>query len=123
MKCINDLGPEYSAAAGGVNKAFAYVQDWYDWFNSHGRISMVPKKRRLVWYDWAGTPKGANHVGLVASVSSNVMRVFEGNHAHEFQLVTRVIDHQVMGFGEWWSFVEHHDLSVDDVLLDLYRIS
>lgn len=105
MWCVAQLGPEFSSAAGGVDKDFAYVQNWYDWFRKHGRVSHTAKSRRLVWYDWAGTPPGANHVGLVASVSGSTMRVYEGNHNNEFQLVTRKIDSQVMGFGEWWSYV------------------
>src|SRR3954464_8113396 len=60
--CIAQGGPEWTAAAGGLNKDFAEVQVWYDWMAAHGRISHTPEARRLVWYDWAGTPKGANHI-------------------------------------------------------------
>lgn len=105
MWCIAQLGPEYSDAAGGVNKDFAYVQNWLDWMRAHGRLSRTAKARRLVWYDWAGTPAGANHIGLVKSVSGSTMKVFEGNHNNTFELVTRRIDSQVMGFGEWWSHI------------------
>jgi hypothetical protein len=104
--CIAQLGPEYSAAAGGVDKDFAYVQSWYDWMRAHGRTSRTAKARRLVWYDWAGTPDGANHIGLIKSVSGSTMKVYEGNHNNRFELATRHIDSQVMGFGEWWSHVE-----------------
>jgi hypothetical protein len=93
-------------AIGGLHKSDAYVQSWYDWMRAHGRTSRTAKARRLVWYDWAGTPDGANHIGLVKSVSGSTMKVYEGNHNNRFELVTRHIDGQVMGFGEWWSYVE-----------------
>jgi hypothetical protein len=120
---IAQLGEEYSAAAGGVDKDFAYVQNWLDWFQAKGRLSHTPKARRLVWYDWAGTPDGANHIGLVKSVSGRSMVVYEGNHAREFDEVTRTIDSQVMGFGEWWSFVEHPANVADEVLYDMYGLT
>lgn len=109
MWCIAQGGPDWSKAAGGVDQDFAYVQNWLDWFEANGRFSQTAKPRRLVWYDWAGTPDGANHVGLVKSVSGSTMRVYEGNHDNAFQLVTRPIDSQVMGFGEWWSHIPAHD--------------
>lgn len=93
-------------AAGGLNKAYAEVQVWYEWFAAHGRLTHTPAPRRLVWYDWAGTPKGANHIGLVKSVSGRTMKVYEGNHNNAFELVTRTVDSQVMGFGEWWSHIK-----------------
>ena len=114
MWCIAQGGESWSEAAGGVKKEFAYVQDWYDWMHSNGRISNTAKARRLVWYDWAGTPSGANHIGLVKSVSGNTMHVYEGNHNNEYQLVTRTIDSQVMGFGEWWSHIQTPDPAVTD---------
>lgn len=114
MWSIAQLGPEYSAAAGGVDKDFAYVQNWLDWFEREGRLSHSAGARKLVWYDWYGTPDGANHVGLVKSVSGSTMRVYEGNHDDEFELVTRRIDGQVMGFGEWWSHVDLTPAGRDD---------
>lgn len=97
--------PGALAAAGGLHREYAYVQNWLDWFEAHGRLSRTAAARRFVWYDWAGTPEGANHMGLVRSVSGTRMRVYEGNHDGVFELVTRSIDAQVMGFGEWWSLV------------------
>lgn len=105
MYCISKV-PGGLDAAGGLNREYAEVQLWFDWMKAHGRISHTPKARRLVWYDWYGTPDGANHIGLVKSVSGNRMKVYEGNHQNEFQLVDRPIDGQVMGFGEWWDYVK-----------------
>jgi hypothetical protein len=107
MWAIAQGGPEWSAAAGGIQRGFAEVQVWYDWMHVHGRISHTPLPRRLVWYDWAGTPKGANHIGMVASVSGGTMTVWEGNHNNRVELVTRSTTSQVMGYGEWWSFIQH----------------
>jgi hypothetical protein len=106
MRCISQV-PGGMDAAGGLHREFAEVQVWFDAMHQLGRISNEARPRRLVWYDWAGTPKGANHIGLVKSVSGNRMKVYEGNHGSpaQFQLVDRPIDGQVMGFGEWWSFV------------------
>lgn len=112
--CIARGGPTWIAATGGTNKAFAYVQNWYNWFHANGRISHTPWPRRLVWYNWAGTGPDANHVGLVASVNGKSMKVFEGNHNNRFELVDRAIDSQVMGFGEWWSHVAVPPGSGDD---------
>lgn len=94
-------------AAGGLHKEYAEVQVWFDWMKAHGRISSTPKARRLVWYDWYGTPDGANHIGIVVSVAADgrSFKAWEGNHNNKVELVTRPLDSQVMGFGEWWSYV------------------
>jgi len=106
MWAIAQGGPEWSAAAGGIQRGFAEVQVWFNWMQDHGRISHTPAARRLVWYDWRGTPAGANHIGMVKSVSGGRMKVYEGNHNNAVELVDRPIDGQVMGFGEWWSFAQ-----------------
>jgi hypothetical protein len=102
---IAQCGPEYSAAAGGVNKDFAYVQNWYDWMKSHGRISKTPKARRLVWYDWPNTPEGANHIGMVDHFNDSYIWAWEGNHDNQVELVQRSRNSQIMGYGEWWNYV------------------
>lgn len=102
-------------AVGGLHREYAEVQVWFDWMKAHDRISHTAKPRRLVWYDWASTPKGANHIGLVKSVSGSRMKVYEGNHNNRFELVDRRIDSQVMGFGEWWSHIKQPVQSQDDV--------
>lgn len=112
--CIAQLGPEYSAAAGGIVKAFAEVQVWLNWMTAHGRTSHTPKAGRLVWYDWAGTPKGANHIGLVDHFSSTHIWAWEGNHDNEVDLVERPRDSQIMAYGEWLSYVEHPATADDD---------
>jgi hypothetical protein len=107
--CIAQLGPAYSQAAGGIDKSFAYVQDWYDWMKTHGRISSSPKAGRLVWYDWAGTPSGANHIGMVDHFSNTYIWAWEGNHDNRVELVKRLRDHQIMGYGEWLDYVQAAD--------------
>ena len=104
--CIAQGGDDWTTAAGGLKPAYALVQVWYDWMHAHDRISRTALPRRLVWYDWYGTPTGANHIGMVKSVSGGRMKVYEGNHNNTVELVDRPIDGQVMGFGEWWSFVQ-----------------
>lgn len=105
--CIAQGGQAWLGAAGGLRKEYAEVQVWLNWMSAHGRRSMVPKPRRLVWYDWNGTPSGANHIGMVASVASDgrSFKAWEGNHNNKVELVTRLFDSQVMGFGEWWSYI------------------
>lgn len=98
-------GPEWSAAAGGVDKDFAYVQTWLDWMKAHGRTSKTPKARRLVWYDWAGTPDGANHIGMVDHFTSTHIWAWEGNHNNKVELVERPRDSQIMAYAEWWDYV------------------
>jgi hypothetical protein len=110
---IAQCGPEYSAAAGGVNKDFALVQVWFDWMHAHGRISRTPKARRLVWYDWYGTPDGANHIGMIDHFDASHIWAWEGNKDNQVQLVKRPRDGQIMGYGEWWSFVDQA-VSSDD---------
>lgn len=92
-------------AAGGLHKEYAYVQNWFDWMHAHGRISRTPAARRLVWYDWAGTPEGANHIGLVDHYDSSHVWAWEGNHEQQVELVKRPRDGQIMGYGEWWSHI------------------
>jgi hypothetical protein len=106
--CIAQGGQMWLDAAGGLHREYAEVQVWFDWMQMHGRVSKVPKPRRLVWYDWYGTPDGANHIGMVASVDAGgrSFKAWEGNHNNKVELVTRLFDSQVMGFGEWWSFIK-----------------
>jgi hypothetical protein len=103
--CIAQGGPEWTAAAGGLNKSFAYVQNWHDWMKAHGRTSKTPKARRLVWYDWAGTPSGANHIGLIDHFSSTHIWAWEGNRNNRVELVERRRDGQIMAYGEWWDHI------------------
>lgn len=113
--CIAQGGPTWIAAAGGLHREYAEVQVWFDWMKAHGRISGTPKARRLVWYDWAGTPEGANHIGLVDHFTATHIWAWEGNHDNRVELVERPRDGQVMGYGEWWSFIPAADN--DDVAL------
>lgn len=99
-------GPDWIAAAGGLHREYAEVQVWFDWMRKNGRISSTPKARRLVWYDWAGTPKGANHIGLVDHYDSSHIWAWEGNHNNQVELVRRPRDSQIMGYGEWWSHIQ-----------------
>lgn len=92
-------------AAGGLHREYAYVQNWYDWMRANGRISSTPKARRLVWYDWAGTPAGANHIGMVDHYDSSHIWAWEGNHNNRVELVKRPRDSQIMGYGEWWDYI------------------
>ena len=115
--CIAQCGPEYSAAAGGVDKDFAYVQTWLDWMKAHGRTSKTPKARRLVWYDWAGTPDGANHIGMVDPFSSTHIWAWEGNHNNNVELVERPRDGQIMAYAEWWDYVADPAPANNDVVV------
>lgn len=92
-------------AAGGLDKSYAEVQVWLDWMSAHGRLSHTPAARRLVWYDWAGTPAGANHIGLVDHFDGSHIWAWEGNHNNAVELVQRPRDSQIMGYGEWWSHI------------------
>jgi hypothetical protein len=103
--CIAQGGEAWLDAAGGLRKDYAYVQDWYDWMKAHGRLSKTPKARRLVWYDWAGTPDGANHIGMVDHFTSTHIWAWEGNKDNKVQLVERPRDSQIMGYGEWWGYI------------------
>lgn len=98
-------GASWTAAAGGLNKDYAEVQVWYDWMHAHGRISHTPKAGRLVWYDWAGTPSGANHIGMVDHATASTIWAWEGNHNNAVELVERLRDSQIMGYGEWLDYV------------------
>lgn len=104
--CIAQGGPDWIAAAGGLRREYAEVQVWFDWMQANGRISHTPAPRRLVWYDWAGTPKGANHIGLVDHYDSAHIWAWEGNHNNKVELVRRPRDSQIMGYGEWWSHIK-----------------
>lgn len=98
-------GPEWTAAAGGLDKDFAEVQVWLNWMEAHGRTSRTPKARRLVWYDWAGTPPGANHIGMVDHFDASHIWAWEGNKNNEVELVQRPRDGQIMAYGEWWDHI------------------
>lgn len=103
--CIAQGGEAWLTAAGGLDKDFAYVQNWFDWMRAHGRISHTPKARRLVFYDWYGTPDGANHIGMVDHFDSSHIWAWEGNKDNEVKLVERPRDSQIMGYGEWWDHI------------------
>lgn len=117
MWAIAQGGPDWSAAAGGIQRGFAEVQVWFNWMQAHGRISKTPKARRLVWYDWAGTPDGANHIGLVDHFGSSYIWAWEGNKDNKVQLVRRPRDSQIMGYGEWWSFIEQPVVVEDSAMV------
>lgn len=102
---IAQCGQAWLDAAGGLNKDFAYVQNWLDWMTAHGRTSHTPKAGRLVWYDWPGTPSGANHIGMVDHFSSSHIWAWEGNHDNAVELVERPRDGQIMAYGEWLDYV------------------
>jgi len=117
MWAIAQGGPEWSAAAGGVQRGFAEVQVWLDWMIAHERTSRTPHARRLVWYDWAGTPRGANHIGLVDHFTSSHIWAWEGNHNNRVELVERPRDGQIMAYAEWWSFVPAPAPAADDTAI------
>jgi hypothetical protein len=103
--CIAQI-PGGMDAIGGLHKSDAYVQHWHDRMKAMGRVSMTPKPRRIVFYNWFGTGPEDNHVGILKSISGKKMKVYEGNHGNTFELVDRDLDGQVTGFAEWWSFVK-----------------
>ncbi|MCO5995144.1 hypothetical protein [Actinoallomurus rhizosphaericola] len=80
----------------------------------HDRVSRMPRARRLVWYDWAGTPRGANHIGMIDHCTSSTIWVWEGDHHHRVGLVERPRDSQIMGYGEWWEFIARTAAPADD---------
>ena len=102
-------GQAWLDAAGGLNKDFAYVQNWLDWMEANGRTSHTPKAGRLVWYDWAGTPDGANHIGMVDHFTSSHIWAWEGNHDNAVELVEHPRDSQIMAYGEWLDYVNLAD--------------
>ena len=104
LYCIAQI-PGGLAAIGGLHKTDAYVENWHRRMSALGRVSMTPKPRRIVFYDWWGTGSDDNHVGILKSVSGRTLHVYEGNHNNRYELVTRSFDSQVVGFAEWWSFV------------------
>jgi hypothetical protein len=101
-------------AIGGLHKSDAYVENWHDRMSAMGRVSMTPKARRIVFYDWRGTGPDDNHVGILKSFSGRTLKVYEGNHNNRYELVTRTFDSQVVGFAEWWSFVDQPSAALTD---------
>lgn len=110
--CIAEV-PGGLEAIGGLHKTDAYVENWHRRMYAMGRVSMTPKPRRIVFYDWRGTGPDDNHVGILKERRGSTLYVYEGNHRNRYELVTRAFDSQVVGFAEWWSFVE----GADDVAL------
>ncbi|MFB9832151.1 CHAP domain-containing protein [Actinoallomurus acaciae] len=106
--CIAQI-PGGLAAIGGLHKSDAYVQNWHDRMSAMGRVSMTPKPRRIVFYDWRGTGPDDNHVGVLKEHEGGRLHVYEGNHDDRYELVNRPFDGQVVGFAEWWSFVAAAD--------------
>jgi hypothetical protein len=100
MWCINQAGQ--SEYAGGVDKAFAYVQNWVDWFQDNGKWSTKPGPRKLVFFDWRNTPSGANHVGMVDEVHDDHLITVEFNRNNRCVRDERPRDGQIMGYGDWW---------------------
>ena len=66
----------------------------------HPRGSYSPKPGDLVFYDWVGTDRQWDHVGILISNENGVLRVVEGN-ASERVLIRTVsaYDNEVQGFG------------------------
>ncbi|MGI5232851.1 hypothetical protein [Actinoallomurus sp. CA-142502] len=103
--CIAQV-PGGLEAIGGLHKSDAYVENWHRRMSALGRVSMTPKLRRIVFYDWRGTGPDDNHVGILKERKGSKLYVYEGNHRNRYELVERPFDSQVVGFAEWWSFVE-----------------
>lgn len=100
MWSINKAG--LIAYVGGVRKEFALVQNWVDWFKANGMWSHEPGPRKLVFFDWRDTPKGANHVGMVDEDHGDYLVTIEFNRNNACVRGERVKDAQIMGYADWW---------------------
>ena len=104
IRCISQVSGGLEAI-GGLHKEDAYVQHMHDRLAALGRVSVTPKPRRIVFYNWRGTGPEDNHVGILKERKGNTLWVYEGNYQNRYALVERRFDSQVTGFAEWWSFV------------------
>ncbi|MDN3356094.1 hypothetical protein [Actinomadura sp. DC4] len=109
--CIAQV-PGGLEAIGGLHKSDAYVENWHRRMSALGRVSRTPAPRRIVFYDWRGTGPDDNHVGILQKRVGNTLHVYEGNHNNRYELVERPFDSQVVGFAEWWSFVQDDDTAM-----------
>jgi hypothetical protein len=101
-------------AIGGLHKSDAYVENWHRRMSAMGRVSRTPKPRRIVYYDWRNTGPDDNHVGILKERQGDTLWVYEGNYRNRYALVERPFDSQVVGFAEWWDYV---DQAADDIAL------
>lgn len=78
-------------------------------YKQHGRWmeddAYVPQPGDVIFYDWEDSGRGDNtgasdHVGLVASVSGNVINIIEGNCGDMVQYTARQVDGKyIRGYG------------------------
>ena len=60
-------------------KKTASCADLLKWFEERGQIVKTPQAGDIVFFKFAGNNRRTNHVGLVVSVSGNVINTIEGN--------------------------------------------
>lgn len=82
------------AAIGGKH---ASTGSHVDWFVAHKQWGHTPRVGAIVFFDWPGTPKGANHVGIVVEVHSGYIITVEGNEGNKVSKVRRSAS--IMGYG------------------------
>ena len=64
----------------GLLKKTASSSDLYRWFKAKGQIALKPQPGDIVFFKWDTKQSYiADHVGLVISVSGNVINTIEGN--------------------------------------------
>ena len=64
----------------GLCKKTASCSDLYNWFKAKGQIVTKPQAGDLVFFKWnKNNPKPCEHIGIVVSVSGNVINDIEGN--------------------------------------------
>lgn len=63
----------------GLCKKTASCQDMLAWFEQRGQLVKTPQAGDIVFFKYSTNNRRTNHVGLVVSVSGNVINTIEGN--------------------------------------------
>jgi hypothetical protein len=90
----------WKSGNGDVVGEHAYTEEHVNWFKARGQWGSRPRVGALVFFDWPGTPKGANHVGLVVGVRRDgTIDTIEWNHNNACEEVHRTEPSWVYGYG------------------------
>lgn len=90
---VADQAGELAAIGGKHASTGSHV----DWFIAHKQWGHTPRVGAIVFFDWPGTPAGANHVGIVVEVHSGYIITVEGNEGNKVSKVKRSAS--IMGYG------------------------
>ena len=75
----------------------AYVPYLWNWARENHQTTTDPQPGDLIIFDWNAN-QIPDHVGIVESVTDNIIHTLEGNVSDQAQAVSRPRDNKILGF-------------------------